>query len=170
MWYLQTGLLSGIQSSWWKLFYSLQRGQEVQCPLFHPSSRKIFFINGVSLSITEWYFSEVMPRVPSCGRLWRTTPAKGPRLERSEFRLSQGTTIGGKWVAAEQQQQWHTSFGLVGVTSPPSRSCSVYCLGQSPIHADQIPIFQRKDDTTWSCHEFSAMLMTTASYTPSFPH
>lgn len=144
MWYLLPGLFSGMQTSQQKWFYSLQRGQEVKHSLLHPFSRKIVCINGILLLIRKRYFLEVIPTVPGCGRLCRTSPMKKPILEKSEFRLSQGTTIGGKWTAFERQQRWHTSFGLVGVTSFLTRSCSVYCLGQSPIPVDQIPIFQKK--------------------------
>lgn len=96
MWYPLPGLFSSIQTSQQKLFYSLQRGREVKHPLLNPFSRKIVCINGILLLIIEWYFLEVMPRVLDCGRLCRTSLMKKPSLEKSEFRLSQGTTIGGK--------------------------------------------------------------------------
>lgn len=92
----------------------------------------------------EWYFLEVLPRVPGCGRFCRTSLTKIPSSEKSEFRLSQGTTIGGKRTAFEWQWQWHTSFGPTGVTSFLTQRYSMYSLGHIPIHVHQIPIFQKK--------------------------
>lgn len=144
MWYPLPGLFSAIQTSQRKWFYSLQREQEVKHSFLHLFSRKIVCSKGILLLIMEWYFLEVLPRVPGCGRFCRTSLTKIPSSEKSEFRLSQGTTIGGKWTAFEWQWQWHTSFGPTGVTSFLTQRYSMYSLGHIPIHVHKIPIFQKK--------------------------
>lgn len=131
-----TWLFSTIQTCQQKWFYSLQVTWEIKHPLLRPFSRKTFCINGIFLLIRAVFLGS-HAQSPCCGRLRRASQMKTPSLKNPEFRLSQGTTIGGKWAALELQQQWHTSFGLAR-----SESCSVYCLGQSPTHGDRLPSFR----------------------------